>query len=122
MESAQGDNLKGREDAGRGRITPAPEGGRMTDIIKDKVAFEDEKRGYKFVATYLICPKADALIEISKGDKMVRSFLFPAYKIWNISAHADDIIDGLEKESDEGLYLAGSYGVGGSAYVGKVKP
>lgn len=87
------------------------------DIIKDKIAYEGEKSGYKFVATYLSSPKGEALVEISKGDKMVRRFLFPAYKIWNISAHADDIIEGLERESDDGLYIAGSTGSGGNAYV-----
>lgn len=84
----------------------------------EKVAFEGDKRGYHFKATYLKQPEGEALIEISKDAKIVRKFLFPAYKIWNIAAHADDIIDGLEKESDKGLYVAGSNGLGGNAYVG----
>jgi hypothetical protein len=85
----------------------------------DKVAFEGEKRGYFFKATYLEEPKGEALIEISKEGKMVREFLFPSYKIYNISAHADDIIDGLENENDEGLLIAGSNGLGGNAYQSK---
>ena len=89
-----------------------------TKLVIEKVAFEGDKRGYHFKATYLEEPKGEALIEISKGDKIVRAFLFPAYKIWNISAHADDIIDGLEKESDQGLLVAGSNGLGGNAYSG----
>lgn len=88
------------------------------NIKIEKVAFEGEKRGYYFKATYLEEPKGEALIEISKAGKMVREFLFPAYKIYNISAHADDIIDGLEQESDSGLYEAGSNGLGGNAYAG----
>ena len=82
----------------------------------DKVAFEGEKRGYYFKATYLEEPKGESLIEISKGGKIVREFLFPSYKIWNIAAHGDDIIDGLEKENDEGLLIAGSNGLGGNSY------
>lgn len=85
-------------------------------IIRDEVAYEFETRGYKFTATYLSKPKGDALIEIEQGDVMVKEFLFPSYKIWNISAHADDIIEGLEKQSDEGLRIAGSDGLGGNAY------
>jgi hypothetical protein len=86
------------------------------EIKIDKVAFEGEKRGYYFKATYLQEPKGEALIEISKSGKMVREFLFPAYKIFNIAAHADDIIDGLEKENDSGLLIAGSNGLGGNTY------
>lgn len=88
----------------------------MENVIIEKVAFEGDLRGYHFKATYLIEPKGEALIQISKDDKMIREFLFPAYKIWNISAHADDIIDGLEKENDSGLLIAGSNGIGGNAY------
>lgn len=88
------------------------------NIKIEKVAFEGEKRGYYFKAIYLEEPKGEALIEISKAGKMIREFLFPAYKIWNISAHADDIIDGLEKESDSGLYEAGSTGFGVNVYTG----
>ncbi len=84
----------------------------------EKVAFEGEKRGYYFKATYLEEPKGEALIEISKAGKIVREFLFPAYKIYNISAHADDIIDGLEQENDNGLLVAGSTGLGGNVYQG----
>lgn len=84
---------------------------------REKVAFDHEHRGYRFVATYLTEPKGEALIEISKGADLVRGFLFPAYKIWNIAAHADDIVDGLEQGNRDGLYEAGSLGpFGGNAY------
>jgi hypothetical protein len=85
-------------------------------IVKDEVAFEHECRGYEFKATYLHEPKGNALIEITKDGETVREFQFPAYKIWNIAAHADDIVDGLEQESDSGLRVAGSDGLGGNAY------
>lgn len=87
-------------------------------LVIDKVAFEGERQGFVFKGTYLKEPKGDALIEISKDDKIVREFLFPAYKIWNIAAHADDIANSLKNESDEGLYIAGSDGLGGNAYSG----
>lgn len=85
-------------------------------ITIDKVAYEMEHKGYVFKATYLTEPKGQALIEISKDGELVRNFLFPAYKIYNISAHCDDIVNGLEKESDEGLYEAGSNLLGGNSY------
>lgn len=84
--------------------------------IDMKVAFEIEKKGYTFKAT-LIEPKNDALVEIFKGNNLIKEFLFPAYKIWNIAAHLDDIIDGLEEESDYGLHIAGSDGLGGNCYT-----
>jgi hypothetical protein len=70
----------------------------------------EKGRGYNFKATYLLEPKGEALIEISKDGKIVKEFLFPAYKIYNISAHADDIVDGLEKDNESGLIMAGSTG------------
>ena len=85
-------------------------------MLKGKLVFEGEKRGYRFVGTDLIEPKGDSLIEIFKGDLLVKKFLFPAYKIWNIPAHADDIINGLEEGNDNGLYAAGSTGLGMNAY------
>ena len=89
----------------------------MENIVKEKVAFDEEKNGYRFIATYLIEPEGDALVEIFKGDKLKKKFLFPAYKIWNITAHVNDIINGLEHESDEGLRIAGSDGLCGNCYT-----
>lgn len=86
-------------------------------MIKGKVVFEGEKRGYTFKATDLIEPKGNVLIEIFKGNNLIKEFLFPAYKIWNIAAHADDIVDGLEEQSDVGLRIAGSDGLGGNCYT-----
>ena len=88
-----------------------------TGIVRDKIAFDHTHRGYRFLATYLVTPKSDALIEISKDGVMVRSTLWPAYKVWNISAHADDIVDGLEQGNSSGLYAAGSLGpFGGNVF------
>ena len=88
----------------------------MENIIIDKIAFEGEMRGYHFKAMYLIDPKGDALVQIMKNGKMIKEFLFPAYKIWNIAAHAYDIIDGLEQGNDSGFFIAGSNGIGGNVF------
>ena len=88
----------------------------MNGVVIDKKAFEGEEKGYVFSGYYLHEPKGDALIEIKKDNKIIKEFLFPAYKIWNIPAHAKDIVEGLEKESEEGLLIAGSDGLGGNAY------
>lgn len=91
----------------------------MTEnIVRDKVAFDHEHRGYRFVATYLTEPKGDALIEISKDGTVVRATLWPAYKIWNIAAHAHDIVDGLERGNGSGLQIAGEVGFGANVYAG----
>ena len=69
----------------------------------EKVAFEGEKRGYYFKAIYLEKPKGEALVEISKDNKIVQEFLFPAHKVYNIPAHANDIIDTLEQGNNSGI-------------------
>lgn len=88
------------------------------EITIEKLAFESKPdslpHNYKIRAMYLTEPKADALIEIFKGETLVRQFLFPAYKIWNIAAHAHDIIDGLEKGNDSGLRMAAWNGIDGA--------
>ena len=53
------------------------------------------------------------LIEITKDDEIIKEFLFPAYKIWNIAAHADDIVNDLEV----GLKTASSDGLGGHSPI-----
>lgn len=87
----------------------------MTGVtpVRDKVAFELDERGFHFVATYLHEPKGYALIEISRNGKIVKSTLWPDYKVWNIAAHAADIAEDLE----DGLEAAGSLGpFGGNVY------
>jgi len=74
----------------------------------EKVAFTThEDRGFKLVASYLKQPNdGDALIHLFKDGKMVREFLFPAYKIWNLSAHFKDIVDGELTNSASGYKMA----------------
>ena len=88
----------------------------MENITIDKIAYDENVGDYHFKATYLIEPKGSALIQITKDNKMVREFLFPAYKIFNIIAHAEDIIERLEQKSDSGLFIAGSTGFGGNVF------
>ena len=89
----------------------------MENIKIEKVAYCGNVRGYVFKATYLEEPKSEALIEIFKDDVLVKEFLFPAYKIFNIAAHASDIVDSLEQGNEDGFYVAGSNGLGGNSYV-----
>lgn len=70
--------------------------------------FDFKKESYRFVS--IDKGNGNSEITIYKGEKVVKKFLFPSYKIWNIPAHADDIISGLEEESDDGLKIAGSDG------------
>lgn len=61
-------------------------------MTKEKLVFEIEDRGYTCKAYYLK-DSGDALIEIFKDEKLLREFTFPAYKVYNISAHFNDIVD-----------------------------
>ena len=76
--------------------------------------FDYEKKGYRFISKEV--GNGDSKITISKNEEVLREFLFPSYKIWNIPAHDEDIIESLNKESDEGLRIAGSDMLGGNLY------
>jgi hypothetical protein len=64
------------------------------NIEVEKIAFESKTpdRGFTVKASYLTEPKGDALIEIFRDGTPYRRFLYPAYKIWNIAAHFDEIV------------------------------
>lgn len=70
----------------------------------ESLAYDTENkplRGFSVRAYYLKAPKEQqALIEISKDGKVVRSFEYPAYRIWNVAAHFDEYIDGLDAEGN----------------------
>jgi len=67
---------------------------KQQEIVIDKMAYETKpERGFVAKAFYLKNPVGDALIEIWKDGEKFRWFLFPAYKIYNISAHLHDIAD-----------------------------
>ncbi len=83
-------------------------------------AFDIDDRGFNAKAWYLEnteTSKGDALIEIRYQGELIREFLFPAYKIWNIAAHFSDIVDGeLSKDNKErGYQIAASTGLEGLA-------
>ena len=81
--------------------------------------FDGDHRGYHFHAAEALDVKGEAVVTIMKNLKLVKRFRFPSYKIWNIAAHVDDIVEGLERGSEEGLRVAGSDGLGGNAYRGE---
>lgn len=96
----------------------------MTDKIvytADKVAFDSSEapdRGYSVKATYLKPPhNGDVLIEVFRENKMLRRFLFPAYKIWNIAAHFRDIVDGELENNPSGYQMASWDGISGAVFV-----
>ncbi len=74
-------------------------------------AFEIKDRGFTGRAFYLLEPKGEALIEIERNGVILRRFLFPAYKIWNIEAHFGDIVDGELRNSTSGYEAAASTGI-----------
>lgn len=78
----------------------------------EKVAYDSSAqpdRGYSVKASYLKPPhNQDALIEISKDGAVIRSFLYPAYRIYNIAAHFSEIVDG-EIENHDGGYRAADF-------------
>ena len=85
----------------------------MEDLIKGKLWYETEPdRGFVFKAWNLPDSKGNALIEVWRDDKLVRDFKFPAYKIWNIPAHSDDIITSELNKDTEGYAIASSTGIG----------
>lgn len=83
---------------------------------RDKPEFDITDRGYNVKAWHLKDTKeskGDARIRIRKDGKLIKEFLYPSYKIWNIAAHFSDIVDGELESSDSGYRIAGSNGLGG---------
>lgn len=87
----------------------------------ESVAFEGPKtpdRGYTIRASYLKEPhSADALIEVMKEGQVIRRFMFPAYKIYNLQAHFKDIVDGEIQNSSKGYEMAAWNGVSGAVFI-----
>ena len=88
----------------------------------EKIAYETHlDRGYQARASYLKKPNnGDALIEILKDGTILRSFLFPAYKIWNIAAHFNEIVDSEIANNLDGYEVVASTGLE-SLYARKTK-
>lgn len=69
----------------------------------ESVAFDtasEPYRGHSVRASYLKEPdNQDALIEIRRGDEVVKSFRYPAYRVYNIAAHFSELVDSLLREA-----------------------
>lgn len=90
---------------------------------ENKPAFDINDRGYNVKAFYLKdtkTEKGDSIIEIRKGEDIVKSFIFPSYKIWNIAAHFSDIVDSEIAKNNKGYAEAASTGLGGSVGIRQV--
>lgn len=90
----------------------------------EKLAFESKEpdRGYTVRAHYLKEPHdGKALVEIFKDGQPVRQFTFPAYKVWNIAAHFQDIVNGEIENDTSGYAMAASDGLGGFVQIGDLK-
>jgi hypothetical protein len=83
----------------------------MAEITNEKLAFEVEDRGFKIRAFWGDGP--DARIEIIREGQPYKTFTYPAYKIFNLAAHFEDIVDSELRHDDEGYKIAGSTGFGG---------
>ena len=80
----------------------------MDRIKETEPVFELEERGYKVTVWNLKDNKGDAVVEITRGEELIREFLFPAYKVYNIAAHFSDIVDSEIQKNDTGYRIAGS--------------
>lgn len=79
--------------------------------------FSIDDRGFNIKAWYVEDTedsKGDAVVQVRYNGELKRQIIWPAYKIWNIAAHSDDIVDGeLSRTDDErGYKIAGWCGVG----------
>lgn len=84
----------------------------MNVVIECGAFRSPEIKGYVIEAWYLKEPQTDCLVKITKGDVVVREFLYPAYKVWNLSAHGEEIIQSEIDKNANGYRCAGSDGFG----------
>ena len=89
----------------------------MTNKIEKRLIYQtDPDRGFVFTAWDLQTKDGMALIEVKRDGQPIRSFKFPAYKVWNIAAHTHDIIESELMQNAEGYYTAGVTGFGGNVF------
>jgi hypothetical protein len=93
-------------------MTPCP-----LQTTQEKPVFDltDQTSGIRLRAWYLATPSGDAVVQVHRGETQVREFLFPAYKVWNLAAHFDDIVASEVAQDVDGYAVAASDGLGGSA-------
>lgn len=84
-----------------------PETKMQIEIEKEAFSSREANNGFTIKAFYLVQPKGDALIEIHRDGQPYRRFLYPAYKIWNLAAHFDDIVRGEMERNFSGYDMAG---------------
>jgi hypothetical protein len=61
---------------------------------EEKIAYvTDEYRNHRVRGIYLLDESGLARVEILRGEQIMRTGKVQAYKIWNYSAHAHDIVD-----------------------------
>jgi hypothetical protein len=72
----------------------------MTDTITESLVYQTQSyRGYYVRAFYLNDGSNDARIELWDSKNRIKSGYCPAYKVWNYSAHANDMIDEILEET-----------------------
>lgn len=62
------------------------------DKLEELPVFDLTDRGYRVRVWRLTDPK-DALVEFDHGVENLRKYLIPAYKMWNVAAHFNDMVD-----------------------------
>ena len=89
----------------------------MKRLKKDeKPIFSLDNRDFNIKAWYaqdIPESKGDAIVELSYKGEVVRDIIYPAYKVYNLAAHFDDIVDSEINNDDRGYQIAGSDGLGG---------
>lgn len=89
----------------------------------DKVAFETPVyRGVSIRAYSDSDAAGDTRVEIVRDGVVCDHLTYPAYKIWNIAAHYQDIIDGEAEGNIRGWFIAGSDLLGGVVLPTRSQP
>lgn len=92
----------------------------MENFIKDTVQWtrKEDYKGYNVKCWSSVTdPHKDVLIEILKDGVIIREFLCPAYKQYNVQAHFEDIVDGEIENSDSGYRAAFWNGISGATIL-----
>lgn len=88
--------------------------------MSEKLAFKVEHKGFTAEAFWGAGP--DARVVVTRDGQPYKEFTYPAYKIFNIQAHWQDIVEGELCGSDEGYRQAGSDFLGGCVMPKPVQP
>jgi hypothetical protein len=83
-------------------------------MLIDRLAFHGPHTPYKTYTMkcwYLHEPKGKALVKIFKGLREADVFLWPAYKIFNLQHHFEEIVDRLEANRSDAYDGAGWSGL-----------